>query len=361
MVWNPLRLLHTLVHFQVGGPLAQGLARLAGVTVPQVPMDSPPLTDDLPTPPTVLLVGADPHSMAQFQDRLRGYTLATCTPDGALINTPLVVWLGSNGEELGPHCQRWAALDTYQEATLADFRQPNAIAPLWGSLDDGVMGGVSTSQVQWQDGLRFGGQVSTANNGGFASVRTRNFEPPLNLSQWQGMVLDAQGDGQRYKWILRDRPGWDSLAYCQSFDPMADRPGPVRIPFLGMVATRRARTVSDANPLNPAQIHSMQLMLSKFEYDGDLNPAFRPGVFGLTVQRLGVYRQAPKPVVVLPGGNAAWAAPLAAAGLTGVIPQDSGWAVIGSGHDLPPDLDPAGVAAVLAASHGPTPTAGGET
>lgn len=263
-------------------------------------------------------------------------------------NAALVVWSAGPEGSLQPLLERLAQTTTYQEATLVDLRQPDpAIAALWGSLDDGVMGGVSTSQVQWQNGLRFGGQVSTANSGGFASIRTRNLEPPLNLGQWQGTVLYAQGDGQRYKWILRDSPGWDSLAYCRSFDTQTDQLSVVRTPFLEMVATRRARTVPEATPLNPAQLYSMQLMLSKFEYDGELNPAFQPGSFELTVQRLGVYRQGPKPLMVLPKQGPEVASQLTAAGLTGVIPQGSGFAVVGASNSLPPEIKPAVVEAIF--------------
>ncbi|MBW4462404.1 MAG: CIA30 family protein [Nodosilinea sp. WJT8-NPBG4] len=274
-----------------------------------------------------------------------GYSVTT-ESNSPLVNTPLVVW---PGPEAGPMLEELGQRATYQEATLIDFRQPDpAIAALWGSLDDGVMGGVSASQVQWREGLRFVGEVSTANSGGFASIRTRNLEPPLNLGQWQGTVLSAQGDGQRYKWILRDSPGWDSLAYCRSFDTEADQLSTVRTPFLEMVATRRARTVPEASPLNPAQLYSMQLMLSKFEYDGELNPAFQASSFGLTVQSLGVYRQGPKPVIVLPGEHAAeFAQLLAAEGLAGVIRQGESFAVIGANDKLPSEVEPAVIRAIF--------------
>ncbi|WOD41085.1 CIA30 family protein [Nodosilinea sp. E11] len=286
-----------------------------------------------------------------------GYSLTppgwSSQPDQPLVNLPLVVGLGPSDATWASRLEHLGHVASYQEATLFDFQALDpAIAALWGSLDDGVMGGVSASQVQWQNGLRFVGQVSTANSGGFASIRTRNLEPPLNLSQWQGTVLYAQGDGQRYKWILRDNPDWDSLAYCYSFDTDSDRPITVRTPFLDPVATRRARTVPEASALNPAQVYSMQLMLSKFEYDGDLNPSFEPGSFELTVQRLAVYRQGPKPVLVLPQGNAALGPQLAAAGLTGVVPQGQGaqgpgFEVIGANQTLPPEVSPAAVETIL--------------
>ncbi len=356
MVWNPLRLLKTLIHFEVAGPLSRGLRNLPGMTDSGIAMTQPLDANSLvpaPAKQVLLLIGVaeDAEALARSVASL-GYSVTTETSDHPLVNTPLIIWPRSvAGLEPGPMLKELGQRPTYQEANLIDFRQPDpAIAALWGSLDDGVMGGVSASQIQWREGLRFGGEVSTANSGGFASIRTRNLEPPLNLGQWQGTVLSAQGDGQRYKWILRDRPGWDSLAYCRSFDTEAHRLSTVRTPFLEMVATRRARTVPDASSLNPAQLYSMQLMLSKFEYDGELNPAFQAGGFGLTVQSLGVYRQGSKPVVVLPGDHAAeFAQLLAAAGLMGVIPQGESFAVIGANDKLPPEVKPAVIEAIFEA------------
>ncbi|PSN16535.1 CIA30 family protein [filamentous cyanobacterium CCT1] len=364
MVWNPLRLLKTLAHFDVAGPLSPVLRGLSGLADPGTAMTQPLNPASLiPTPaqPGVYLLGATTAWANSLNEPLGslGYRVEAPGQDSVpagMTNAALVVWSAAGPEDsLQPWLEQLAQTTTDQEATLIHFRQPDpAIAALWGSLDDGVMGGVSSSQVQWQEGLRFGGQVSTANSGGFASIRTRNLEPPLSLGQWQGTVLYAQGDGQRYKWILRDNPGWDSLAYCHSFDTQANQLTVVKIPFLEMVATRRARTVPDATPLNPAQLHSMQLMLSKFEYDGELNPAFQPGSFGLTLQRLGVYRQAPKPLVVLPQQGSEVAPQLTATGLTGVIPQGTGFAVIGASSKLPPEIKPAVVEAIFQAVNQPT-------
>lgn len=352
MVWNPLRLLKTLVHFDVAGPLSQGLRRLPGMTNPGISMIETLDTSSLaPSPPERrlwLLAEAAEKSPALLHGLAAlgyGVTTETLEPEQALVNIPLVVCPELN---LEPLLEQLPTRMSYQQTTLTDFRHPDpAVAALWGSLDDGVMGGVSTSQAQWQEGLRFVGQVSTANSGGFASIRTRNLEPPLNLSQWQGTVLQVQGDGQRYKWILRDNPGWDSLAYCRSFDTNAALPSLVRTSFREMVATRRARTVPDASPLNPTQLYSMQLMLSKFEYDGELNPAFNAGSFGLTVQSLGVYRQGPMPIVVVPQGREDLSNSLAAVGLTGVIPQGQGFTVIGATKNLPPEVNPAAIKAIF--------------
>lgn len=175
-----------------------------------------------------------------------------------------------------------------QADVLFDFRQPTAdVAQIWGALDDVVMGGVSASGIQAVDGaVMFSGVVSTANSGGFASVRTRNFDPPLNLSQAKGLALRVQGDGNRYKFLIRDEGTWDSLAYAHSFDTIAGEWITVEIPFAYLIPVFRAKTVNTARPLEAGRVRSLQLMLSKFEYDGALNPNFTPGEFRLLVESI---------------------------------------------------------------------------
>jgi hypothetical protein len=132
----------------------------------------------------------------------------------------------------------------------------------------------------------FTGEVSTANAGGFASVRTRNFSPALDLSAFTSVSLQVKGDGQRYKFFLRDSTGWDSLAYGFAFDTVDGAWLTVTIPFSQFMPVFRARSVPAAPPLDPRGIRSMQLMLSKFEVDGKLNPHFRLGRFALEIAQI---------------------------------------------------------------------------
>ncbi|MEX0272237.1 CIA30 family protein [Leptolyngbyaceae cyanobacterium UHCC 1019] len=178
-----------------------------------------------------------------------------------------------------------------QAGLIFDFSQPSStLNQVWGALDDVVMGGVSASSFQMQDSAAlFTGNVSTENSGGFASVRTRNFDPPLNLTGHTGIELRLKGDGQRYKFLVRDEDSWDSLAYTYSFDTVPNQWIEVRIPFNLMAPVFRAKTVADAKALNTARIRSLQLMLSKFEYNGALNPNFQPGEFRLLVRAIAVY------------------------------------------------------------------------
>ncbi|KAI8474181.1 MAG: complex I intermediate-associated protein 30-domain-containing protein [Monoraphidium minutum] len=210
-----------------------------------------------------------------------------------------------------------------------------ALAARWGALDDVVMGGVSESGLALVPGageggapaLVFRGTVSTDNNGGFASVRCRNWEPALDLGAYAGLRLRLRGNGLRYKLIVRTDSGWDGIGYTASFDT-ADGWQTVDVPFSSFVPVFRARTVTgpDAKPLDPSSVYSLQIMLSKFEYDvgfrwcsgsgadgvlgrlwmppvqimlskfeydGKLNPSFKAGPFQLPIADVSAYLASP--------------------------------------------------------------------
>jgi hypothetical protein len=63
----------------------------------------------------------------------------------------------------------------------------------------------------------------------------------------------------------------------------------VRVPFLDMVAVERAKTVDNAPPVDIRNLRSLQFMLSKFEYNGQLNPRFTAGRFSLSIESIGTY------------------------------------------------------------------------
>ncbi len=184
---------------------------------------------------------------------------------------------------------------------IFDFTAPSAdLKSTWGAVDDVVMGGVSESSIQMVDNTAlFAGNVSTANSGGFASIRTRNFEPAFNLTGYDGIELRVRGDDKRYKFIIRSDPRWDGTAYCYSFDTENNTWINVRIPFAELIPVFRAKTLRDSAPIDLSHVYSFQLMLSKFEYDGELNPKFTPGTFTLQVESIKAYSGTTKPQFVL--------------------------------------------------------------
>ncbi|CAL0306473.1 unnamed protein product [Lupinus luteus] len=171
----------------------------------------------------------------------------------------------------------------------------------WGSLDDVVMGGVSESnfQVDPSGGENggptgvFKGVVSTLNNGGFTSIRTKNFSEAEDLSAYDGLEFRLKGDGRRYKLIVRTSRDWDTVGYTVGFDTVKGEWQSIKLPFSSLRPIFRARTVSDAPPFDPRNVVSLQLMFSKFEYDGKLNETFVEGPFELPVSSIQAYIKEP--------------------------------------------------------------------
>lgn len=242
----------------------------------------------------ILLIGADTSIGQQVMQQLQqaGYIVREASGDFGPIDSDLsaIVCCTDNADQ----CHAINAAQTSSSQLIFDFRQPNTeIGEVWGALDDVVMGGVSQSGFSLASASAlFSGTVSTENSGGFASVRTRNFEPAIDLSDCTGIELRLKGDGSRYKFMLRSETRWDGIAYCASFDTIANEWTTVRIEFADLIPVFRAKTVREAGAIDASKIRSMQLMLSKFEYDGALNPHFTPGFFQLQVESIAAYRLA---------------------------------------------------------------------
>ncbi|WP_241735219.1 CIA30 family protein [Cyanobacterium stanieri] len=196
---------------------------------------------------------------------------------------------------------------TPEETLLFDFHNTTEeIKNLWGAVDDIVMGGVSQSSLKIDNQkVIFSGMVSTANNGGFASVRTKNFTKPWDLSNYQGIRLKVRGDGKRYKFITRCEGKWDGLSYCYSFDTDGND-NIIDIKFTDLIPVFRAKTVPEADKFDSSQMYSMQLMLSKFEYDGDYNPTFEAGSFALEIESISAYGAENVPQIFLMGNPSQW-------------------------------------------------------
>ncbi|MEM6518149.1 MAG: CIA30 family protein [Cyanobacteria bacterium P01_C01_bin.70] len=311
--WNPLRLVDTLTFFGEIPFLGnfRWIQQMFGATSNPA---APSATDMRPAKAVVLLsgVGAEADALTDQLSQQGRIARSQILPDDSplpeadsnrIVNAQAVIWRGVPDDEecFAAQIADLQSLPVSEDYSLFDFRQSDTadLREVWGAVDDVVMGGVSASGMTLIPGYaRFAGNVSTANSGGFASVRTRNFEPPFNLQGWQGVRLVLRGDGQRYKVIMRNSNSWDSRAYCYSVDTEPDRWIVVDIPFSAFIATFRAKTQPAAPPLEANSICSFQLMLSKFEYDGDKNPHFHPGSFSLDVRSLGVYRAAPTPLLL---------------------------------------------------------------
>ncbi len=152
---------------------------------------------------------------------------------------------------------------------LFDF-QPGR--PAWSSVDDDVMGGVSSSGGRiTEDGtLLFSGTMSLENNGGFASLRSP--WNPIDLSGKDGLLIRVLGDGQLYRLRVRSSDTVRSVAYNSFFETVEGEWITVYLPFETMVPTLRGFRVP-AGELNPASVTGLGFMLSDKQ----------PGEFALEV------------------------------------------------------------------------------
>ena len=110
----------------------------------------------------------------------------------------LALIVGACATQEAPHT-------TMSTPVLFDFTNAS-VARGWRSVDDDVMGGVSSSRIEpgvdsGPRGARFVGTVSLENNGGFASIRST--PAPLGLAGAEGLELELIGDGHTYKLSIR--------------------------------------------------------------------------------------------------------------------------------------------------------------
>jgi hypothetical protein len=132
----------------------------------------------------------------------------------------------------------------------------------WHPIDDGVMGGASFSQMRFDlaGHALFEGEVSLANNGGFASVRASLLE--LGCSDTVAYVLTVWGDGHTYKLNLRTDSGFDGVNYQAIFTPAPGLWSKMVLPVAAFEASFRGRLVRGAPPLQPESVKQVGLMIS---------------------------------------------------------------------------------------------------
>jgi monofunctional biosynthetic peptidoglycan transglycosylase len=148
----------------------------------------------------------------------------------------------------------------------------------WLEVHDTVMGGRSHGTLRHEDGhLVFAGQLSLANRGGFASVRT--LPQPFPLADHQGLTVRVRGDGRTYRLRLRDDERLDGPAWQFEFATVADEWIQVTAPFSSFVATFRGRRVAVDGPLDPGRIRQLGFMVADKQ----------AGPFRLEIGAMGAY------------------------------------------------------------------------
>ena len=131
----------------------------------------------------------------------------------------------------------------------------------WISVNDGVMGGVSKGGVtrSEQGTLLFRGVLSLENNGGFASIRTK--QPELDLSGTSAITVNARGDGRTY-WIdLRTNDQMSASSYRGYLPTTAGEWKEVTVPLADFKLQAFGRELP-VKPLDPNLVVSVGFTLA---------------------------------------------------------------------------------------------------
>lgn len=145
--------------------------------------------------------------------------------------------------------------------TLISFDE-SASEPRWVAVNDGVMGGRSTGGPRVAGGqLEFSGELSLANNGGFASVRTVGAGFDLGAST--ALVLRLRGDGRRYQLRLATDAAYRGLAvsFGAGFETTAGQWTVVRVPLDSLEASVRGSRLQGP-PMDASRVREIGLLIA---------------------------------------------------------------------------------------------------
>lgn len=146
------------------------------------------------------------------------------------------------------------------ETMILDFTAAETTE--WEAIDDRIMGGSSQSNPEYIDevGLRFSGNVSLENNGGFASIRSG--EKELDLSQHTGLKVRLRGDGKSYKLSLRTDLFYDGVSYLAEFATEAGTWQEIELPIKDFLPTHHGISLTTVAPMDTASVKSFGLFIS---------------------------------------------------------------------------------------------------
>ncbi|SBO42318.1 CIA30 family protein [Cyanobium sp. NIES-981] len=167
----------------------------------------------------------------------------------------------------------------------------------WHALNDTIMGGRSQGDCAvGPAGLRFQGEL-VAEGGGFVSCRSPLFSPPLDLSGSEGLEIDLEGHGRRFKLAVGCADGVGGLTelipgglrWVAEFGTEASGFSQVRLPFASLRPSVRARPVGLPLRFDAGRVNRLQLLHSRFGDDGTPNAGFRPGAISFLLQAIRAY------------------------------------------------------------------------
>ena len=151
----------------------------------------------------------------------------------------------------------------------------------WLIVNDNVMGGVSKGEASLKEDscLLFSGSLSLENNGGFASLRSQPTD--FGLGGCDGIRIRVKGDGRIYRFRLRRDRDLDGIAFKHDFETIRNKWIEVELLVASFVPTFRGRTLTDVEPLDPADIRQSGFLLADK----------KAGPFNLVVDNIVAFKQ----------------------------------------------------------------------
>ncbi len=159
------------------------------------------------------------------------------------------------------------------EKQIFDFNSPETSGE-WRIVNDGVMGGVSKSNIKLSDEgtVKFSGTLSPDNNGGFASIRA--YLKNDDMAGYDGVIIKAKGDGNLYNIRFRTNNNYDGPSYQAKFKSDTEEWYEFKIPFKDFKPTFRGRIVPNQPELISNDIKQIGILIAdeqfgEFELDVD--------------------------------------------------------------------------------------------
>lgn len=148
----------------------------------------------------------------------------------------------------------------------------------WRIVNDGVMGGLSSSKAFVEDNkIIFGGNVSLENNGGFASLRSPVKD--YNFEKYNGIEIMIKGDGKRYSISMKETSYFTGYFFTTSFETKKDKWMVIKISFDNFKLYYYGKETNPNKKIPLSNIKEVSLMIGNKQ----------EGSFKAEIEYLGLY------------------------------------------------------------------------
>ena len=181
---------------------------------------------------------------------------------GIAVACSALLAVSCGSAEQAANAQETTTVPEAPAVVLVNLEDPGEVAT-WTTVNDPVMGGVSTSKVAFGDGgLVFSGNISLANNGGFASARSPQ-NPELGRLAAGATSLRVRGRGDGKTYVLEAGIDGQPWSYIQRFTTDAGVERAYELPVAGFQPVgMRFDPAPDAPPtLDPSLINQVAVYI----------------------------------------------------------------------------------------------------